>query len=788
MPTRLRIVIGFALLVLLSSTALAQSVTPTPTGPVIVLNTPTANPPEAATTAPSETTPIFTSTARATQTALPTATATATPNEALGYSFAELGYPSIAISGGFGVGQFYLPLASSFEATREAEVTLVLNSSPLLKSISSLTINVNNQPITSVSLNGSNQTLQFTIPTNLIKAPGMLFQFRGYLRVTDDYCEDSNIPSQWVKVMGSSRIVLYGRQTDAPPSLSELPALFFSRDVRGNIAPLLFILPDAPDPITLTAAARVAAGLSSLNTDGGYKVDVTSVSSVTPAQLEASNVVLIGLAGQQQPLFRQFRTGLSNLNRQEGRYYTDDGQAVPNTDAVFETTRSPWNPDRLALVVSANTSQGLESAGLIFSNRETLLSLDGSYVFAARPIPGDNQALPPAWSDNITRLEQFGFGPRTVRGTGTLNEYYTIYRPFGARFEPGAQFVLRGSASPILRNDQSYVAVFINEVPLGAYAMTNLIDNQAITFQIPSSIERAEFGNRLNMRIEISSQIPHEQCQTIDRENAWALIEQSSEFVAAFRYPNLPNLSLYPYPFVGSSTRDAVSFVLPDAYSTHHINGVMQAAFRLGFASQRDIDITVLTESRLSADSYDNHIIFLLEQLEPDIAELFNITPEPVAEGTPTPTPLPDIFAGNRGELLNLSLYRSLNEPFGLIYTDKSPVNPDKVYLIVLSETQEGMTAALASLAQTGPLVGVSGTLAIVQEDRPPYVLFRPQDIEEFAAPPVVEAPTVTPLPQAPVSPLLSDGSASFVIIVIPIVVSLLLIFAIWLLRRGRWE
>lgn len=747
------------------------------------------------TPAPTETiTATLASTLPAQATALPTftpapsETPTPSPDETLGFTFSELGYTNLSISGGFGVGQFYLPIQAGYEASQDAQMVLRLSSSPLLKSVSSMTVNVNNQPVHSITLNAAAQTVEFTIPANLIRSPGLLLQFRAYLRVTDDDCEDSNIPSQWVSVLGESTITLYGERSESAPLLSELPGLFFSRDIMGALAPLVFVLPDDADTATVTAAARVAAGLAQLNADGGYQVEVVTVSTVTDAQLESSNLVLVGLPEQQADLFSQFDAALVNL-REDGRFYTDDGQPVPAAHAVFEAALSPWNPERQVLVVSANTPQGLESAGLIAADQQTLSSLDGSYVFAARPIPAENRLLPPPWQGTTTSLEQLGFGARTIRGTGTISEYFTIYRPVGAHFGAGAQFVLRGSASPLLRNDQSYVAVFMNEIPLGAYAMASLIDQQTITFQIPSALDRSDYSQEINMRIEVSNEIPHEQCQTIDRENAWTIIDPSSSFIADFNYLPLPDLNVYPYPFIGSMTPEPIHMVLPTDYADHHVAGVVRAAFRLGFASQSDLDLGVISHEALDESAYDSHLIFLMDKLEPDINALFNITPEPVGEGTPTPTLQASILDGDTGELLDLTLYRALNEPFGLLYTDTSPVNPERTFLIVLSESERGMTAALDTLAQTAPLVSVYGTLAIVQEERSPYVLYRPEDIETFADPDsqLEATPTPTPEPQTPVSPLLSDGSASFVIIVIPIVMSLLLILAIWLLRRGRW-
>jgi hypothetical protein len=727
--------------------------------------------------------------------------ATETPivNESIGatFSFGDLGYENITISGGFGVGQLYIPIAPGWEATGDTDVSLSLVSSPLLKSISSLTVSVNNQPLSSIRLNGNTQSFDFTIPKTLIRPPGLLLQFEGYLRVTDDTCEHSNIPSQWARILGDSWISLHGRQNDAPPQLADLSALMFARSVTGDLQPLLFVLPDQPDVAMLTTAARVAAGLAHLSNDSAYPLDVATAASVTPEQLESANVILLGLPTG-QPLLGQLGDSLSTL-RADGLFYTDDGQPVPDTDAVLQLVHSPWNLERNVLVVSANAPQGMENAGVIFSNQTTLLNLDGSYVFAAHPLSEENRPLAPAWSTETTSLEQLKYDTRTVRGTGILNEYYTIYRPAGSQFAPGAQFVLRGSASPLLRNEQSYVAVFLNEIQLGAYPTANLIDNQMVTFQIPASLDQARHDQRLTLRVEVSNQVLQDECRTVDRENAWTQIDHMSGFVAAYSYLPVPDLQAFPYPFAAGIPTAPVRIVVPDAVEPQQVEGVIRLAFELGFASFADIDLGVLALNDLDPSAYDSNLIFLLNaDTQPGMRALFanaeaaNGEAASAAEGTES------ALAGDTTGLLDLSLYRALDEPFGLLYTDQSPANPERTVLIILSDSADGFRAALTGLTQTMPPVSTSGTVAIVQEAQTPYILYKPEDIVALTAPTEEAISTDEPADddegQASIgedsiaaTPLMSEGSASLVIIVIPIVVSLLLILAIWVLRRGHW-
>jgi hypothetical protein len=706
----------------------------------------------------------------------------------LTFTLDDLGYSDIPINGAFGTAQLYIPIPASWQASQNAQVSVDIISSPLLKPESSLTVSVNDQPLSSIGLNGTTQRLQFEIPAALITPPGISVQFRAYMSVTDDDCEDSNIPSQWARVLPTTQIAFTVQQSPRQPDLADLNNLLFSRDLSGKYRPLLFVLPTNPDSNTLTAAVRVAAGLGHMVNHDAHPLGIATADNVTERALEASNVVLIGLPGD-QPLLDQVSDNVSTM-RDDKRFYTSDGALVPDSDGVLQIFRSQWNAERTVLVVSANHPDGLNNLGQAMLNPATMGNLNGNFVFVARPLPEDNNPLPTPWSTAETSLAQLGFGSRTVRGTGVTNEYYTLSRAPGSVFDGGGQFVLKGSASPLLRNEESYVAVFMNESPLGAYPISQLLDNGSIAFQIPTIIDSTAYRPRMNLRIEVSNQIRQQECQTIDRDNAWTQIDMSSAFVVNNVHLPVPSLQAFPYPFVAESEPAPVRIVLPENAEYYHLSGAIRMAFTFGFFMTTDIDVSTQTISEFSAenaDSYrDNNLVFLVNSNEePDINAIF---PQPVQPGaTPTAEPV----LGGTTALTDLSLYRTLSDPFGLLFTAKSPINPDRVVLFVLSETARGFNAAIDGLTVFTPPVSVPATLAIVQPNTAPYVLTRAEDVQALApdtnTPTPAADPTTTADTSASTAPLpLSANNASFIIIVIPIVLSLALIVVVWALQRGK--
>jgi hypothetical protein len=194
---------------------------------------------------------------------------------------------------------------------------------------------------------------------------------------------------------------------------------------------------------------------------------------------------------------------------------------------------------------------------------------------------------------------------------------------------------------------------------------------------------------------------------------------------------------------------------------------------------------------QFDAAQRSDHLIFLATGADQArINGLFATAP--AADGV-MPQPGPGIF---EGDLTDLSLYTALKEPFGLLFTSLSPVEPGRAVLAVISDTQAGFEATMDGLLSTLPPVTVSGTVAVVQPDHGPVVVYGPEDVAALTQPvevpgepaPVAQTPTETTstTTTSTASDSLSKIDASVAIIIIPIAVSLFLLLAIWVFQRGR--
>ena len=322
----------------------------------------------------------------------------------------------------------------------------------------------------------------------------------------------------------------------------------------------------------------------------------------------------------------------------------------------------------------------------------------------------------------------------------------------------------------MLRNNEAYVAAFINEIPLGTYATSQFIDTGTMSFPIPAELLGQQLSQPINMRLEISNQIQQRNCETVNFDNVWTFIDGSSYISSNDVKELLPGLKAFPYPFAG---RDAVRFVLPDDLDASVIRGAVRLAFVLGFYSSDALDLGIITDADL-ATADENLIVLQHGSTATDFSTL-------LAPLTTSDTPLnPDPSE------LDVALYQTLPEPFGVLYT--TLYKPDRALLVIASTTKEGFDAAIDQITEQIPPAAVQGTTAIIQADHPPYVVDRVADVQPTLVA-TADASTPTPAAQVIVTGGAQPSSSvdmSVLIVVVPIMVSLLLILIIWAIQSSN--
>ena len=174
----------------------------------------------------------------------------------------DLGEDDLALNGLYSSGSLWIPLPSNW-IIEYIQVDLNYSASPLLHpERANMTVLANEQQIVSFRLAGQTSSASFVIPKeNIDQGNGVSLAFAGYLRLTDLVCEETDNPGQWVTILNTTRLTIGANLDRSLVDLAAMGRLLLAHNSISASPPLLFVLPDNPDAVTLTTAAQVAARL-----------------------------------------------------------------------------------------------------------------------------------------------------------------------------------------------------------------------------------------------------------------------------------------------------------------------------------------------------------------------------------------------------------------------------------------------------------------------------------------------------------------------------------------------
>lgn len=592
----------------------------------------------------------------------------------------ELGISSITLKGLYSTNSIWVPLPANW-IVENLLVNLHYSPSPLLRSgRANLNILVNGQDITSFSLSGEGEQVRsFEIPIEYIdQGDGFLLTFKGYLRLTDILCEEADNPGQWVKILDNTELIIDANPNDIPPLLQNLGILM---TVQGKAGNTIFILPDSPDSLILSTAASVAARLGF--DDGSESPKVVTTSSLADADLTNSNIVMVGVPDN-LPLFYQLANTFP-ARLEGGNFMTLDGAPAPGEHGVIQVMRSPWNENHILLVVSAGNETGLRMAKNAFANRELFNALTGSYQFIREEYPLVNSFTSTPWRYSQATLADFGYDEnRELGGVGVSSVTYYLRWPPGWIVDDGAQFRLSLIVSPLIEPN-SHVMILINDAIVGVSPINSEVTFQSFTFNLPTeTINQTLSASQLrtmNLEVRVISVLDMDECDYGNESIAWVQVESASYFTMFHRYDVLPNLKTFPFSFVSDRLIQPIVIVLPDNPTEQEIASGLAVSKQVGDYTLDDFNISLLTSSQLTPEAYGNAHILVL--------------------GTIDRQPWTEEFLGTFPPVPDDGVYQALNdENIGLIVEGFSPWNPERMVLVIVSQSTAGFEQGIGLLRE----------------------------------------------------------------------------------------
>ncbi len=497
-----------------------------------------------------------------------------------------------------------------------------------------------------------------------------------------------------VVIRSTSRFVLPHTLAPLDTDLRNLPRPIFQGSFDPDQATI--VIPDTPSINDLQAALTVAASFGRL-TEGRLQIDLTTVQRLSPQARTGRHLILVGS-----------HTGLAPLARNLDlpARLQENGFAAPGAtpdDGILQIIVSPWNSERVVLVVSGASEAAVMKAARALSAVPVRIN--------NRPNVAVVRDLPEAPADVALaidqRLSDLGLEPRVIRDrTGTFDLRFTI--PPGQQIDEGAYFDLTFNHAATVDFGQSSLSVGLNGIPIGSVRFsdeTTRVTTSRIT--IPPSAARSG-ANVLTIQTNLA---PRSLCTDIRNVDLWATIWPES----ALHLPMKPatteprrtfNLSSYPLPFTLDPSLATTAFVVPQRAPAAW-NAAALLAFQMG-RQTRDAILQPLAvfADNVPADVRESYHLLLIGRPSalPVLVELGDALPAPFDAGSDVPrsvdTPV---------------VYRvPPDASVAYLQMVVAPWNPERVVVAALGSDDAGIEQAMIMLIDPRQRARLTGTLAIV--------------------------------------------------------------------------
>ncbi len=497
-----------------------------------------------------------------------------------------------------------------------------------------------------------------------------------------------------VVIRSTSRFVLPHTLAPLDTDLRNLPRPIFQGSFDPDQATI--VIPDTPSINDLQAALTVAASFGRL-TEGRLQIDLTTVQRLSPQARTGRHLILVGS-----------HTGLAPLARNLDlpARLQENGFAAPGAtpdDGILQMIISPWNSERVVLVVSGASEAAVVKAARALSAVPVRIN-NRPNVAVVRDLPEAPADLALAIDQ---RLSDLGLEPRVIRDrTGTFDLRFTI--PPGQQIDEGAYFDLTFNHAATVDFGQSSLSVGLNGIPIGSVRFsdeTTRVTTSRIT--IPPSAARSG-ANVLTIQTNLA---PRSLCTDVRNADLWATIWPES----ALHLPMKPatteprrtfNLSSYPLPFTLDPSLATTAFVVPQRAPAAW-NAAALLAFQMG-RQTRDAILQPLAvfADNVPADVRESYHLLLIGRPSalPVLVELGDALPAPFDAGSDVPrsvdTPV---------------VYRvPPDASVAYLQMVVAPWNSERVVVAALGSDDAGVEQATIMLIDPRQRARLTGTLAIV--------------------------------------------------------------------------
>lgn len=396
----------------------------------------------------------------------------------------------------------------------------------------------------------------------------------------------------------------------------------------------------------------------------------------------------------------------------EGDYFfAYNGRAVAETDGIIQEIISPWDKNRVILVVTGLDDLALTKAGYAMSSESKFPGMNGPVAFVEDVIlpPEENQEIPAIFERTF---EQLGYSDRTIKGDVIGEIEYRFNAPYGWVLDEGSFIELYFTHSQLVQYEASGLTVLINDVPVASTAFTEQSSTGGyLNVKLTNSNIRQGRVNRLTLQAILSLQ---DEClsQELVESRAWLIVSNQSK-VRLVRNQEAKldfNLSYYPNPFYARPDLSDLLISLPAQPVSSEWGYALRLAGSLGSsAGGKTMLPRVTAGSDLPADAeLANYNIIALGQPSRNFL-LRSVSAQ-------LPLPLSPITDQPEQKLDHIKFRLPPDLQLGYIELVVSPWNESRALLTVMGAPDTGLKEAIGVLVDKP--WNLEGNLSVVRDKK----------------------------------------------------------------------
>lgn len=607
---------------------------------------------------------------------------------------------------------YWFELSNDWEFPEPAVLTLNFShSSIIVRSLSTLTVQVNGTPVESIYLDNTNiknGKLVLNVPGRLLKGAMNVLSIVAKMRSDlDDLCEDVHNPGLWTVIEKESRFDVNYNEKRVGPDLKDFPAGYANPDLLyGDVEERIHtvvVMPAEPSPAELSALGSLSVIFGQKLGLGNGAFRVVSVNKLNADDLETRHIVLIGTVDS-----------LEKFTRSPWNVPIPLTAIRSDSSGNLMEFVSPVNPYRRLLVVTGLDDDALDLVAGHLRTPASLNVLSGPAVSFDKPPIFDVAPEERTSAAFMVRLSDLKMTDIMARGKYYHSLTFTMPNPYVGKVKDGAFLRLVMSHSEQLLPQSSSLLVKVNGEPVRSIRLSmETAPRNSWDVALPLEYLSTRF---LTFELELFMDIGDPDCYYNHPEMAWFALHNDTLLYLPVDTSQGETLANYPYMFLLWNRFDHLNVALVPPMT----EAGMSAAFNV---------IAYLSQSLRAPDSVDlllSATTDLSEEQRRDsntlvIGSLGAVMADPALAAA-----LPDELKNRDGANASDDLLGST----GLLALSRNPLNTDRRILTVTGRTEDEIDLAAPHLYESGKVEWIHGELAAVTQGGELKVLLPPNMVD----------------------------------------------------------